>query len=91
LNRPGFIGGSIDGINWSYGKEQEIKRVLARAGIDGLRASPKGLRHGFGVHAEQSGVPLNLVQKWLGHAQPSTTAIYTNAVGLEEYAIAERS
>ena len=67
-----------------------VKRVMAQAGIIGLQASPKGLRHGFGVHAVQSGVPLNLVQKWLGHAQLSTTAIYANAVGPEEYAIAER-
>ncbi len=68
----------------------QVKRVMARANIRGLQASPKGLRHGFGVHAVQSGVPLNLVQKWLGHAQLSTTAIYANAVGPEEYAIAER-
>ncbi|MEA3152395.1 MAG: integrase/recombinase XerD, partial [Gammaproteobacteria bacterium] len=27
------------------------------------------LRHGFGVAAVTAGVPLNLVQKWLGHAQ----------------------
>lgn len=68
----------------------QVKRVMAQAGIVGLQASPKGLRHGFGVRAVQTGVPLNLVQKWLGHAQLSTTAIYANAVGPEEYAIAER-
>lgn len=67
-----------------------IKRVMAKANIVGLQASPKGLRHGFGVHAVQSGVPLNLVQKWLGHSQISTTAIYANAVGPEEYAIAKQ-
>ena len=63
---------------------------MAQADIVGLHASPKGLRHGFGVHAVHSGVPLNLVQKWLGHAKLSTTAIYTNAVGPEEFRIAER-
>ncbi len=63
---------------------------MAEAEITGLQASPKGLRHGFGVQAVQSGVPLNLVQKWLGHAQLSTTAIYANAVGPEEHAIAMR-
>ena len=67
-----------------------VKRVMAQANIVGMQASPKGLRHGFGVHAVQSGVPLNLVQKWLGHAQLSTTAIYAVAVGPEEYAIAQR-
>lgn len=68
----------------------QVKRVMAQADIVGLQATPKGLRHGFGVRAVQTGVPLNLVQKWLGHAQLSTTAIYANAVGPEEYAIAER-
>lgn len=67
-----------------------IKHVMAQAGITGLRASPKGLRHGFGIHAAHSGITLNLIQKWLGHADIATTAIYTNATGPEEYAIAER-
>ena len=33
---------------------------------------------------------LNLVQKWLGHAQLTTTAIYANAIGAEEKTIAQR-
>ena len=28
VNRPGFTGGSKDRINWSYGKEQEIKQIF---------------------------------------------------------------
>ena len=32
----------------------------------------------------------NLVQKWLGHAQLTTTAIYANPVGEEEQSIAAR-
>ena len=44
----------------------------------------------FGVAAVTAGVPLNLVQKLLGHAQLSTTAIYADAVGEEEHAIAAR-
>lgn len=72
---------------WAWSR---VKHVMEQSNITGLHASPKGLRHGYGVHAVHSGVPLNLVQKWLGHAQLSTTAIYTNAVGSEEYAIAER-
>jgi len=46
------------------------------------------LRHGFGVAAVTAGIPLNLVQKWLGHAHLSTTAVYANAVGAEEKDIA---
>ena len=48
------------------------------------------LRHGFGVAAVSAGIPLNLVQKWLGHAQLTTTAIYADAVGAEEQDIAQR-
>jgi integrase/recombinase XerD len=36
------------------------------------------------------GIALNMVQKWLGHAQLTTTAIYANAVGEEEQSIASR-
>jgi integrase/recombinase XerD len=60
------------------------------AGLGGLHATPKGLRHGVGGAAAQNDIPLNLVQRWLGHAQLSTTAIYADAVGPEEHAIAAR-
>jgi len=36
------------------------------------------------------GILLNLVQRWMGHAQLTTTAIYTEAVGEEERSIAAR-
>lgn len=67
-----------------------VHAVMQEARLDGPHASPKGLRHGFGVAAVSAGIPLNLVQKWLGHAQLSTTAIYANAVGAEEHDIARR-
>ena len=78
---------------WPFGRAtawRRVHEVMDKAGISGPQASPKGLRHGFGVAAVQAGIPLNMVQKWLGHAQLSTTAIYADAVGAEEQAIAER-
>ena len=63
---------------------------MADAGIRGPQASPKGLRHGFGVAAVQAGVPLNLIQRWLGHASLETTSIYTQVIGDEERALADR-
>jgi len=63
---------------------------MREARQDGPQATPKGLRHGFGVAAAQAGIPLNMVQKWLGHAQLSTTAIYADAVGAEGHNIASR-
>lgn len=67
-----------------------VKAVMDEARVTGLQACPKGLRHGFGVQAIRAGVPLNLLQKWLGHASLETTAIYANASGPEERAIAAR-
>ncbi len=73
------------------GAWRKIRDVMIAAGVDGgPKLSPKGLRHGFGVAAVTVGIPLNLVQRWLGHAQLTTTAIYADAVGAEEKKIAER-
>ncbi|MCW0221530.1 MAG: site-specific integrase [Prosthecobacter sp.] len=67
-----------------------IKRVMHQAGIIGSHACPRGLRHAFGVGTLQAHVPITLVQRWLGHARLSTTAIYVDASGPEETAFAKR-
>ena len=70
---------------------QIVKRVIIGAGLsDAPQRSPKGLRHGSGMNAAVPGVPLDMLQKWLGHAQLSTTAISADAVGKEEQDIARR-
>ncbi|MGK2908438.1 MAG: tyrosine-type recombinase/integrase [Sphingobium sp.] len=69
---------------------RRIRDVMTAAGIAGPHACPKGLRHSFAVRAIQSGAPLNLVQRWLGHADMKTTAIYANVMGPEERAIAAK-
>jgi len=52
---------------------------------------PKALRHAFAVEAGQKGIPLNIVQRWMGHARIETTAIYANAIGDEERNLARRA
>ncbi|WP_084355039.1 tyrosine-type recombinase/integrase [Primorskyibacter flagellatus] len=70
---------------------QIVKRIMIEAGIaDAPHRSPKGLRHGFGINATVNGIPLHMLQKWMGHAQLSTTAIYADALGKEEQDIASR-
>jgi integrase/recombinase XerD len=70
---------------------QLVKAVMVQAGIAaGAHRTPKGMRHGFGLQAIRSGVPINLVQRWLGHARMETTAIYLQAMGNEEREIAAR-
>ncbi len=86
--------GQMKALLWPWSRMTAFRRVqevIAAAGIpDGPHACPKGLRHGFGVQAVSRGIALNMVQKWLGHAQLTTTAIYANAVGEEEQSIAAR-
>jgi len=70
---------------------RQVTAVMQAAGIpDGPHRCPKGLRHGYAIHALSKNVPLNMVSKWLGHAQMETTAIYANAVGEEQQTIAAR-
>lgn len=66
------------------------KRVMAHAGLSGRSACPRGLRHSFGVGTLQAGVPITLLQRWLGHARLSTTEIYSRVVGDEELSFARR-
>ena len=77
---------------WGRSRTSEkLKMLMDDAGIaDGAHKTAKGLRHGFGVNAVQSGVQLNMLQKWMGHANIQTTAIYANAIGEEERNIAAR-
>ena len=67
-----------------------VKEIMATANVPEIVQKPKALRHGFGIASVRSGIPLNIVQRWLGHAQLATTAIYTNAIGEEELALAAR-
>ena len=72
---------------WGWSRRQGynvIKRIMEIAEIEGVQASPKGLRHGFAIACLDKGLPLNMVQKWMGHASIETTAIYANATGKEE-------
>lgn len=67
-----------------------IKDVMMLSQNVGRAACPRGLRHAFGVGALHAGAPLNMVQKWLGHARISTTTIYTAACGPEDFEFMRR-
>lgn len=69
---------------------RQIKEFMRSAGLFGPAATPKGLRHAFGVSAFQANVPPHIVQRWLGHASLRTTAIYGDVSGREERAFAAR-
>jgi site-specific recombinase XerD len=85
------IDGATCGRPWSAAAvRSEFRRLAGRAGVR-RRFAPHQLRHALALELAREGVPLNIIQRQLGHVNLGTTSIYLQGIDPEEIIIAVRT
>jgi integrase len=85
------IDGPTRGRPWSAAAVRaEFRRVAARAGVR-RRFAPPQLRHAHALVLAREGVPLNIIQRQLGHTNLGTTSVYLQGIDPEEIITAVRT
>ena len=72
---------------WDFGRTtcwRAINAVMAAAGIEGVQANPKGLRHSFVIEHQELGTPEHMIQRWAGRASRDMMEVRGRAVGQEK-------
>jgi site-specific recombinase XerD len=86
-----IIDGPTRGRPWSGAAvRSQLRRIAARAGVR-RRFAPHQLRHAHALELAHEGVPLNIIQRQLGHANLGTTSIYLQGIDPEEIIAAVRA
>jgi integrase len=78
------IDGPTRGRPWAAPAVRlQLRRLAAEAGVRG-RLAPHQLRHAHAVEMAREGVPLNVIQRQLGHANLRVTTVYLQGIDSEE-------
>jgi integrase/recombinase XerD len=86
-----IIDGPTRGRPWSgVAVRGEFRRLAAGAGVR-RRFAPHQLRHAPALELAREGVPLNSIQRQLGHASLGTTSIHLQGIHPEEIIMAVRT
>jgi site-specific recombinase XerD len=74
------ISGPTAGRPWSAAAAPtQFRRLALRAGVR-RRSAPHQLRHAHAVEMAREGVPLNVIQRQLGHADLGITSVYLQGI-----------
>jgi site-specific recombinase XerD len=78
------IYGDSAGRRWrSSSVRSDLHRLAARAGVR-RRFAPHQLRHAHAVEMAREGIPLNVIQRQLGHANLGVTSVYLQGIDNSE-------
>jgi integrase len=85
------VAGPTRGRPWSGGAVRgEFRRLAVLAGVR-RRFAPHQLRHAHALELAREGVPLNIIQRQLGHGSLGITSIYLQGIDPEEIITAVRT
>jgi site-specific recombinase XerD len=79
---PSPVGDSQQPMS-EAGLQRAFRAAVQEAGIH-KKATVHTLRHSYATHLLEAGVNLRIIQSYLGHASPKTTAVYTHLTSITE-------
>lgn len=79
---------------WPFGRTtgwKWVRKCMKNAGLSGIKATARGLRHGFGIACAQNGLDVTNIQDLMGHVKIETTKIYLKFVGKEQHTMVSKT